>query len=206
MSRWDERYMQFGASYGTEPNDFLVLASAYLRPRSRILSIAEGEGRNAMFLARQGHFVTAIDASLQGVRNASLWATRENVDLVAVHADLATYDFGLEDWDAIVSIWCHLPPGLRRHVYRATVPALRAEGLVIIEAYRPAQLGYGTGGPPDRDVLVTLADLEEDLAGLEFLHAVETVREVHEGRLHTGTSAVVQAIARKPRPEGPRAA
>lgn len=74
---------------------------------------------------------------------------------------------------------------------------MKPGGVLILEAYTPKQLEYGTGGPPDPALLMTLADLQSELAGLEFLHGAEVVREVVEGRLHTGLGAVVQVLARK---------
>ncbi len=103
-----------------------------------------------------------------------------------------------QHWDAIVSIFCHLPPELRRSVHRRCVKGLRPSGVMLLQAYTPAQLEYKTGGPPTADMMMDAESLCTELAGLEFLHLQECVREVHEGEFHNGVGAVVQALARKP--------
>jgi hypothetical protein len=115
-----------------------------------------------------------------------------------VVADLDAFDLGVERWDGIVSIWCHLPSELRARVHRSVVAALRPGGAFLLEAYTPDQLGYKTGGPSSADSLMTLAAVRNELAGLEFLVGEEKLREVHEGAYHDGTSAVLQVVARKP--------
>src|SRR5690606_1603285 len=112
-------------------------------------------------------------------------------------ADLGAYELGSECWSGIVSIWCHVPTPLRVRLHRAVVAALEPGGVLLLEAYTPRQLEYKTGGPPTADGMMSLAELRRELAGLEFIHAEETVREVHEGKYHDGLSAVVQVIARK---------
>ena len=196
---WNERYGEPGYAYGAEPNDFLAAAAGrYLRPRGEILSLAEGEGRNAVFLARLGYRVTAVDGSSVGLEKARALAAKRGVEVRTIVADLADFDPGLERWDGIVSIWCHLPSALRARVHRSVVAALRPGGVFLLEAYTPDQLAYKTGGPPTADLLMTLATVREELAGLEFLEAAETTREVHEGKYHDGMSAVLQVVARKP--------
>jgi SAM-dependent methyltransferase len=112
-------------------------------------------------------------------------------------ADLTNYEFGTDKWDAIVSIFCHLPPQLRRHVYKQTVQALKPGGILILEAYTPKQLEYKTGGPPVAEMMCTLDGLREELVGLEFEIGEEKERNVVEGTLHTGLAHVVQVFGRK---------
>lgn len=195
---WDQRYGEPGFAYGTEPNDFLVESVDHVTPRGAVLCLAEGEGRNAVYLARRGHEVTGVDGSPVGLEKARALAEQHGVAIHTVVADLADYDLGVARWDAIISIWCHLPPALRARVHRAVVAALRPGGVVVLEAYTPDQLAYKTGGPPVAEMMMTLAGLREELAGLDFVVGREVVREVHEGKYHDGTSAVVQVVARKP--------
>jgi hypothetical protein len=101
-------------------------------------------------------------------------------------------------WDAIVSIWCHVPPALRASLHAAVAAGLKPGGVYLFEAYHPRQLGFKTGGPPTAELMVTSADLKRELPGLEFEVLREVEREVREGRGHRGASAVVQAIARRP--------
>lgn len=194
---WDERYASADYAYGKTANEFL---QAHWRaiPGKAVLSIAEGEGRNAVFLAQQGLAVTAVDGSRVGLAKAGRLAEENGVALDCVQADLAGYDFGRERWDGIVSIFCPLPADLRRAVHRKVVAALKPGGAYLVEAYRPAQIAYGTGGGSDPTTMMTLDSLREELEGLRFERLVEVDRIILEGRFHTGMSAVVQVIARKP--------
>lgn len=195
---WDERYEKDELTYGDAPNDFLVEQMALLQPGS-CLCLAEGQGRNAVWLAAQGFAVTAVDQSSVGMARAQQLAAREGVALVTEVADLTDYDLGQARWDSIVSIFGHLPSTLRRDVHRRVVEALRPGGTFLIEAYTPAQLETsGTGGPPDADMLLTAELLTAELGGLEVIHSRECVRQVNEGEFHKGEGAVVQFVARKP--------
>ena len=196
VSMWDRRYSSKSFVYGREPNDFLVAVHAKMA-RGRVLCIAEGEGRNATFLASRGHDVTAVDFSVVGLKKTLHLAGECNVHVTTVHADLQEFDFGYEQWDSVVSIFCHLPPEVRRSVHSRIVVGLKESGLLVLEAYTPRQLQFGTGGPSDADLLVTLEDLRNELTGLEVLIGQEVDREMSEGGLHRGSSAVVQYLARK---------
>ncbi len=198
MNSWDEKYGAPGHYYGTDPNDFLRERHAAIPAGGDVLCLAEGEGRNAVFLAQQGFRIVAVDQSPVGLRKAQALATGRGVPLETVVADLAEYRIEPDRWDGIVSIWCHLPPPLRAAVHRQAVAGLRPGGVFLLEAYTPAQLGHGTGGPRTVDLLPTLAELRGELAGLDLVHAVERERDVHEGQGHTGRSAVVDIVAIKP--------
>jgi SAM-dependent methyltransferase len=196
---WDERYSADEFIYGEEPNDFLR-ENLHRLPRGRTLCLAEGEGRNGVFLAAAGHDVLAVDQSAVGLAKAERLATSRGVKIRTQVADLATFDPGESEWDAVVSISAHLPSAIRRELHRRIVRALRPGGVFIIEAYTPAQHSTaGVGGPPPghEDMLMSLAALREELAHLEELHGVELVREVNEGAFHSGPGAVVQFIARR---------
>ena len=193
---WDQRYSSEDYAYGTDANDFLVSMRDRL-PVGRILCLAEGEGRNAVWLAEQGNDVTAVDASEVGLQKAKKLAKQRGVNITTIHADLADYDIGNQQWDAIISIFCHLPPGLRQDVHRRCVQGLRNGGVMLLEAYTPVQLEYKTGGPPSAEMMMDVQSLSRELIGLEFLHLQEKVREIHEGEFHNGPGAVVQALAKK---------
>ena len=194
---WDERYKQETPVYGEAPNDFLVEQVTLLRPGT-CLCLAEGQGRNAVWLAEQSFAVTAVDQSFVGMDKARAFAKARGVPLVTTVADLANYDLGHERWDNIVSIFGHLPSDLRRDVHRRLIDALRPGGVFLLEAYTPDQLATnGVGGPSDLDMLPTAEQLSAELAGLETLLAREITREVNEGEYHKVSSAVVQFVARK---------
>ena len=190
---WDARYSEPGFAYGREPNDFLREMADRI-PQGPVLCIAEGEGRNAIFLAKRGHEVTAVDASSAGLDKLARWAADERLTVRTVHADLADYVIEEGAFAGIVSIWAHLPPELRRRVHRQAVAGLRPGGVLVLEAYRPEQLRLKTGGPPVAEMMMTLPDLRAELRGLDLAIARELTREVHEGKYHEGTSAVVQIL------------
>lgn len=193
---WDERYDTEEFVYGREPNAFLAGVSGMIPPGD-VLCLAEGEGRNAVFLARRGHRVLAVDSSAVGLAKAARLAQESGVRIETMTADLAEFVIEPGRWDAIVSIFCHVPPAIRRALHRQVVTGLRPGGLFVLEGYTPAQLALRTGGPPTVELMMTLAELREELAGLEFLEERELERDVVEGRLHTGRGAVVQVVARK---------
>ena len=198
MQSWDERFGQADLAYGDRPNDFLVEQVGALTP-GNCLCIAEGQGRNAVWLAAQGFVVTAMDQSPVGMERARELAARRGVTLTTQTGDLSTWDMGEARWDNIVSIFGHLPAALRRDVHARIVKALTPGGTFLLEAYTPEQLEMpGKGGPGEKDMLPDLAALREELAGLDFVLAREIHREVDEGLYHHGLSAVVQIVARKP--------
>ncbi len=197
MNFWNERYGAARYYYGTGPNDFLREHCNAIRAGGEVLCLGEGEGRNAVYLAEQGFRVVAVDQSEVGLSKAEQLATDRHVRIETVVADLDGYRIDPERWDGIVSIWCHLPATLRAAVHGQVVAGLKAGGVFLLEAYTPAQLAYGTGGPRTADLLPTLAGLRQELAALELVRALELERVVHEGEGHTGPSAVVQVVARR---------
>ena len=195
---WDERYSAEEYAYGTTPNKFLEENVSSI-PKGKVLSLAEGEGRNAVFLAQQGYSVTAVDASLVGLHKARKLAEVHGVVVELIHADLADYDLDENKWDGIVSIFCPLPSQIRKQLYKKMEAGLRQNGVFLLEAYTPNQLKHGTGGGNSVDVMQSEKTLSLELAGLKFKHLIELERSVIEGTYHTGVGAVVQAIATKSR-------
>ncbi len=191
---WDERYNRKQYLYGTEPNDFLKAHVASI-PMGKVLCLAEGEGRNAVFLARQGYQVTAVDSSSVGLQKAQALADQKGVAITLIHSDLKTFEVGSKKWDGIVSIYCHLPPELRKRLHAKVVKGLKSSGTLLLEAYTVAQLRHGTGGPPSAELMMSKEIVEEELAGLHFQHLLELERKIVEGSGHVGLGAVVQAIA-----------
>ncbi|MBT8130450.1 MAG: class I SAM-dependent methyltransferase [Gammaproteobacteria bacterium] len=194
---WDKRYDTKDYVYGKDPNDFLASVADGI-PAGKTLCIAEGEGRNAVFLAEHGHDVVAVDASAVGLAKARELADERGVQIQTVIADLAHLDIAPDSWDAVVSIFAHVPSETRESLHRKIVRGLRSGGMLVLEAYTPEQISLGTGGPPVVELTMTLEALQRELDGLVFRHAVELQRDVIEGRLHTGTGAVVQLLAVKP--------
>jgi SAM-dependent methyltransferase len=201
MNLWDERYSREEYVYGKEPNEFLVAQEPGLPRQARVLCIAEGEGRNAVFLAGRGHQVVAVDQSRVGLSKLAALAAEKGVVVESHCSDLESYEIPPATYDAIVSIWCHVPPALRRRLHADCVRGLKNGGMFILEAYHPRQLEFRTGGPPTAELMMTLADLTEELRGLKVLLAREGEREVHEGAHHSGMSAVTQWVGIAPSPK-----
>lgn len=194
---WDERYSGEDFAYGTAPNDFLVEAVQYLPPKGRVLCLADGEGRNSVYLAEQGFEVVGVDSSPVGLTKAEKLAKERNVKIETVLADLADFEIKADSFNAVISIFCHLLPGIMEKVHKQIVRGLRKGGVLVLEGYTPRQHEYNTGGPKSKEVLMNLVTLKKEFSGLEFKHAKEIDREIHEGQFHNGMSAVVQIIAVK---------
>lgn len=194
---WDGRYSEPGYAYGTAPNDFIVAVTGSI-PRARILSLAEGEGRNAVYLASLGCQVTAVDSSSVGLSKAQALAAEREVAITTVVADLGAFRIEPEQWDGIVSCYCHIPTQIRVPLHRAVVRGLKPGGVFVLEAFSKEQLAYKSGGPQDLDLLMSLDDLKQELSGLKFIRAATLERDVREGTRHTGLASVVQILAIKP--------
>jgi SAM-dependent methyltransferase len=197
---WDERYRDEAYFYGFSPNDFLREHASLFKGGDSLLSLAEGEGRNAVFLARQGCAVRGVDFSARGYEKAMELGRRQGVSIEYEVADLTQYDMGEAKWDGIVSVFCHLGEADRPAVYRSIKRGLKPGGIFLLESYNKKQLDYGTGGPKDVSYLVSLADLKGAFEEFEVLLARDIVRDVHEGAHHNGAGSVTQFVASK----GPR--
>lgn len=196
---WNDRYSQPDYAYGVEPNDFLKASLDFFPDRARVLCPGEGEGRNAVFLARSGHEVHAVDFSSAGQEKALKLAEENHVSIDYTVSDINDFDFGQTRWDAIVSIFAHTDPDTRRRTLQKSLNALKTGGVFVMEAYHPEQIarGYGTGGPKDIEWTVSLDDLVPCFAGQKIIHQLETERAVHEGHAHSGRAFVTQFICRK---------
>jgi SAM-dependent methyltransferase len=191
---WDERYADSDYLFGTAPNDFLKSVADRLAPNSRILCLADGEGRNGVYLATLGHKVTAVDRSRVGLEKAKKLAEQKQVSIETIEADLAEYDLGVESWDCIVSIFFHIPTEVRNHIYPRIITALKPGGILILESYTPEQLNHGTGGPLIADLMLTKDGLAHYFNAMTLEHLVELERVVIDGTGHTGMASVVQLL------------
>jgi len=197
---WDERYSEGGFAYGTQPNDFLKAEYSHIPKGGNVLCLAEGEGRNAVFLAMQGYSVTAVDQSAVGLHKAEKLARECGVSITTQVVDLADYDLGCDKWDGVVSIWAHVPIELRKKLHAAVVGSLKQGGVLILESYTERHIEMkGVGGPPasQKDFFMSLDKLAVELKGLDFIVACEIDRYISEGKYHVGESAVVQVVACK---------
>ena len=194
---WHKKFDQDEYFYGTEPNDYLRQHASYLPKNGCILSLGEGEGRNAVYLAQLGFQVTAVDAAQSGLDKVRRLAESKKVHVNTLLVDLQNYTLSPNTWDGIISIFCHLPPALRRQVHTQIPQALKPKGVFLLEAYRPLQLDYKTGGPNSVELLYTAAELAAELTPLHLEHIAEIERNIHEGQGHQGRSAVVQVRAQR---------
>jgi len=195
MSKWDERFAGDDYVFGTAPNDFLVEQSGLLR--SPVLSLGEGEGRNAVFLASKGHDVHAVDSSAVGLSKAQSLARSRGLDIRTILMDLADYEPPDGHYEAVVSIFAHLPSTVRQQLYPRVTRCLKPGGILLIEAYAEAQISRDTGGPKDLDMLMSIGKIQQELPGFESLFLREVERDVCEGHGHTGAACVVQFIGRR---------
>jgi SAM-dependent methyltransferase len=193
---WDERFNTAEYIYGTDPNDFLVSVTPQI-PVGKVLCLADGEGRNGVYLATLGYAVTSVDQSMVGLEKAQKLAQSKNVTLTTIQANLADFMIEPNTWDAIISIYCHLPSSLRKVLYPKVVQGLKPNGVFVLEGFSPQQLQYNTGGPKDLDLLPILGALKEELELLDWEISQEVERELKEGRYHQGKAAVIQMLGRR---------
>ncbi len=200
MSRefWDSRFAEKGYAYGTEPNAFLVSQKHLLKPGMQALAVADGEGRNGVWLAQQGLDVLSVDQSAVGLAKARELAAQRGVSIRTEQADLTTWKWPENEFDAVVAIYAHFSPAHRAAMHARMVAALKPGGVLILEAFTPKQLEYKTGGPQDPAMLYTADMLRGDLAGGERLLLEEVITGLNEGPYHRGQAAVVRLVLRKP--------
>jgi SAM-dependent methyltransferase len=192
---WDTRFAEPGYKYGSEPNAFLRAQAAQFAPAGKVLVPGDGEGRNGVWLARQGHAVTTVDLSAIGLQKARALAEQSDVAIVTVEADLADWSPGLAQWDAVCLVYTHLPSSIRRSVHRKLAQGLRPGGRLVLEAFHPAQLALRSGGPKDLDLLYTPEQLDDDFAGLLQSHlSWQGPTELDEGPGHQGPAHVTRWV------------
>ncbi|GAA3899209.1 class I SAM-dependent methyltransferase [Halomonas cibimaris] len=194
---WDTRFAGAEYAYGEQPNQFLQQALGELSPEvaGRALCLAEGEGRNAAFLAELGYAVTAMDQSRVGLEKAQQLAAKRQVTLTTQQADLNDYVPPAESFDVVTMIWVHTPEAVRQKSYAIVKRGLKRGGYFILEGYLPAQATRDTGGPSNPDVMFTLQELQANFADFRFVVGRELTRNVEEGVYHTGVSDVLQVLA-----------
>jgi len=194
---WDERYAADELVYGSAPNDFLAQQAHRFPKAGRALDVGAGEGRNALFLASLGLDVLAVDQSAVGMQKAQRLARERGLSLRTQAADLNDFQAEPNSFDVISSIFVHLPAALRAKVHKNVITWLKPGGVFVLEAYAPDQLHRDTGGPKDPLLLAPLQTLLSELAGLTIEHQAALVRNVGEGRYHSGEASVVQVVARR---------
>ncbi|MGD8780087.1 MAG: class I SAM-dependent methyltransferase [Ignavibacteria bacterium] len=193
---WDERYGGEEYIYGTTPNDFLK-SNLEILPKGKVLCLADGEGRNSVFLAKNGFDVTSVDYSKKGIEKAKKLADKNNVEIEFIHKDLLHFEIEESYWNGIISIFCHLPPDIRKVTHQRSKNGLQKEGIFLLEAYSKEQLAYKTGGPKNEEMLYSKDVIEEDFSGLQIIMSKKIERNINESDIHNGLSSVIQFIAKK---------
>lgn len=197
---WDEKYDVDGYRYGTRPNAFVeAQALRVVEPEGRVLCLGAGEGRNAIWLAKQGFEVTAVDASQVGIEKLRQRTDAEDLQIEAIRADVDAWTPPVGGFDAVVMTFFHRPPEARPATHQKAIDALRPGGVVILEGFTPKQreLGRESGGPPDVELMFTAEMLREDFEALDIELLEELTVELDEGPGHSGPAEVVRMIARR---------
>ncbi|NBC37192.1 methyltransferase domain-containing protein [Novosphingobium sp. FSY-8] len=198
-SQWNARFAAEDYVFGTEPNLFLTQQAEQLPTEAKVLCVADGEGRNGVWLAALGHDVTSIDIAEVGLAKARKLAQERGVSLDLQQADLATWDWPEGCFDAVVAIFIQFAASsLRTRIFAGMQRATRPGGLILLQGYRPEQIAYGTGGPGMPDNLYTEDMLREAFADWKIEHLASHDSILEEGRGHSGISALIDLVARKP--------
>src|SRR5690242_1469043 len=198
-ARWEARFATPDYAFGKEPNYFLKSCRELLPRRGRALAVADGEGRNGVWLAQQRLDVVSLDFSPAAQTKARALAAESGVKVAFIEADVHAWDYPQATFDVVVEIFAQFsPPSQRALKWRGMRRALKSGGLLIVQGYTPKQLQYATGGPKQLDHLYTRAMLEGEFGDFRDLQIVEEEREMHEGASHAGMSAVIGLTATKP--------
>ncbi|HET7365166.1 MAG TPA: class I SAM-dependent methyltransferase [Burkholderiales bacterium] len=203
LDRWNQRFGAAEYIFGTAPNAFLASHQALLRAGQRALCVADGEGRNSVWLASLGLEVVAFDFSPIGVEKARRLAAARGVKVRYEVATVYEWSWPVAAFDVVAAIFVQFAdPPMRSFMFERMERALKPGGLVLIEGYTPRQLEYGTGGPKQVDQLYTEELLRAAFARLELLELRQYEAELDEGSRHRGMSAVIDCVARKPPARG----
>jgi len=196
--RWEGRFGVPDYVFGKEPNYFLASCKPLLPRSGKVLAVADGEGRNGVWLAEQGLDVLSIDFSPTAQQKAQALAKERGVSVRFLQADVHSFDYPEAAFDVVVEIFTQFSsPAQRAMKWAGMRKALKPGGLLIVQGYTPKQLQYGTGGPKELENLYTRAMLEEAFRGFHDMTIVEEERELHEGTSHGGMSAVIGLTGRK---------
>lgn len=198
MSIWNQRYAGAEYHFGTEPNAFLVSQRHLLKAGMSCLAVADGEGRNGVWLAQQGLDVLSVDSSPVALAKARKLASERGADVRFEQADLLQWEWGIERFDVVVGIFIQfVPPAQREAMFAEIKRSLKPGGLLLLQGYTPRQLEYRTGGPSQAENLYTESLLRDLFADMELLHLAEHDSHISEGAGHSGMSALIDLVARK---------
>lgn len=195
---WNQRFSAEPDLYGARPNDWVARCCGDLSPGSRVLCLAEGQGRNALWLAARGHRVTAVDASAVAMSQLATAATSRGLAIDTVTALLPDWSPPAASFEAVVLIYAHFPPDVRALIHRQAARALVPGGLLVLEAFDKAQLGRSSGGPKDLAMLYDRDTLGDDFAMLQVEALAPHDAVLDEGPGHRGQARILRLRARAP--------
>ena len=199
LARWNQRFAAKDYVFGTAPNAFLAAQKHRLAPGMSALCVADGEGRNSVWLAQQGLRVSAFDFSPVAAEKAKRLAHEAGVEVEHALADINDWDWDADPYDVVAAIFIQFAaPPERARIFHGMMRALKPGGLLILQGYRPEQLGYGTGGPKQVENLYTEGLLRAGFGALDILHLASHDDSVDEGPGHSGMSALIDLVARRP--------
>lgn len=195
---WNQRFAGDDYLFGREPNEFLCAQAARLPQGGRVLCVADGEGRNSVWLAQQGLQVQAFDVAEVGVAKARKLAAEAGVQVDYHLASVDDWAWEVGAFDAVVAIFVQFAdPPMRARLFTNMARALKPGGLLVLQGYTPRQLEFKTGGPGELSHLYTAELLREAFAGLDIVALQDYVAELSEGARHRGSSALVGLVARQ---------
>lgn len=196
---WDSRYATENYIFGTAPNVFLASQAALIRPGMRALAIADGEGRNGVWLAERGAQVHAVDFSAAALEKARKLGRERGVTLEIEQADMLDWNWPEAAYDLVAAIFIQFaPPPGRDRIIAGVRRTLRPGGLLILQGYTPKQIEFGTGGPDNAANMYTAGLLRDWFGDWDILHLAEHESFISEGAHHHGMSALIDLVARKP--------
>lgn len=195
---WNKRYAQPGFLFGTEPARFLIEHTSYLKGGENALAIADGEGRNSIFLAKNGLNVTAFDSSEVALEKARKLAAGQKAKVNYQLSGVEDWEWGKNACDLVVAIFIQFAgPEFRDRIFTDLKKTLKPGGVLLLHGYTPKQITYGTGGPPFVENMYTTKILQTAFADMEILELRAYERQVDEGPGHSGMSALIDLVARK---------
>ena len=196
---WNQRFDKEEFIFGKEPNEYLALqARKYLKPNNKVLCIADGEGRNGVWLAKQGMQVVGFDASDIALRKAKQFAKDNQVEVEYSFSDTDSFDWQVNVYDAVIAIFIQFAdPPMRARIFKQIYQALKPGGILVLQGYTPKQLEYKTGGPSLIEHLYTEQMIRDLTQEFEILDLRCYEQELNEGARHAGMSALLGLVAKK---------
>lgn len=194
---WNDRYKSDEYFYGETPNVFIKEQAFRLINHNKVIAFAEGEGRNAIFLAKQGHKVTAIDYSEDGLEKTKKLAMKHNVEVHTKKVDLLADSLPVDEYDAAIMVFGHFHNDHQKMILDKMIQTIKPGGLIMFEVYSKKQINYGTGGPKDVDMLYDPIDILTWCEKHKVIHFFNGEQERVEGKGHTGLADVIQVVISK---------